>query len=210
MKLFFFPVAPNPTRVRLYLAEKAAGGHPIELTQELVQLPRGEQRAPEHLARNPLGKLPVLELDDGSFLTESVAIVEYLEECHPEPPLFGRTAEARARTRELDRIAETAVLGPVARTIHATNSPLGLPPNPGVAEDARATLPAGLRVLEARLSDGRPWLAGDEVTFADCTLASAYQFARFGKVALPPDLPHLAAWDERFRERPAAREVLVT
>lgn len=209
MKLFYFPVAPNPTRVRLYLAEKAAGGHPIDLAQELVNLPRGEGRAPEHLARNPLGKLPVLELDDGSFLTESVAIVEYLEELHPEPPLLGRSAEARARVRELDRIAELAVLGPVARTIHAEKSPLGLPPNPAVAEHARAALPDGLRVLDARLADGRACLAGDDVSFADCTLAAALQFARVGDVALPSGLPHLAAWDARFRERPAAQGVLV-
>jgi glutathione S-transferase len=209
VKLFYFPVAPNPTRVRLYLAEKAAGGRAIELAQELLNLPQGEARSPEHLARNPLGKLPVLELDDGTFLTESVAIVEYLEELHPEPPLLGRSAEARARVRELDRIAELAVLVPVARTVHATKSPLGLPPNPAVAEHAMAALPDGLHVLEARLADGRACLAGDEVSFADCTLAAALQFARFGGVALPAGLPHLAAWDTRFRERPAAQSVLV-
>lgn len=209
MKLFYFPVAPNPTRVRLYLAEKAAAGRPIELAQELVNLPRGEARSPEHLARNPLGKLPVLELDDGAFLTESVAIVEYLEELQPEPSLLGRSALERARRRELDRIAELAVLSPVARAVHATKSPLGLPPNPAVAEHALAALPEGLAVLEARLADGRPCLAGDEVSFADCTLAAALQFARFGGVVLPAGLPRLAAWDERFRGRPAARDVLV-
>jgi glutathione S-transferase len=209
VKLFYFPVAPNPPRVRLYLAEKAAAGRPVALTQELVNLPQGEARTPEHLARNPLGKLPVLELDDGSFLTESVAIVEYLEELHPEPPLLGRSAEARARVRELDRIAELAVLGPVARTVHATKSPLGLPPNPAVAEHARAALPDGLRVLEARLADGRACLAGDDVSVADCTLAAALQFARVGNVKLPAGLPHLEAWDLRFRKRPAAQSVLV-
>jgi glutathione S-transferase len=209
VKLFYFPIAPNPTRVRLYVAEKAAAGRALELEQELVNLPQGEARTPEHLARNPLGKLPVLELDDGSFLTESVAIVEYLEELHPEPPLFGRSAEARAHVRELDRIAELAVLGPIARTVHATKSPLGLPPNPAVAKHAMAALPDGLRVLEERLADGRVCLAGDEVSFADCTLAAALQFARFGGVTLPDGLPHLAAWDTRFRKRAAAEGVLV-
>ena len=84
MKLYMFQVAPNPTRVRLYLAEKAAAGAKIDLQQIAVNLPKGEQRTPDHLARNPLGRLPVLELDDGSYLTESLAIIEYLEECYPE------------------------------------------------------------------------------------------------------------------------------
>jgi len=208
VKLYFFPVAPNPTRVRLFLAEKAAAGTTVPLEPVLVRLPDGEGRSPEHLARNPLGKLPVLELDDGSFLTESVAIAEYLEELHPEPPLFGRTAVERARVRELDRLAEMAVLHNVARAVHATRSPLGLPPNPPIAEAALAALPAGLAVLEGRLGDGRAFLAGPTPTFADCTLAAAFQFARFGGVSLP-EMPRLAAWDERFRARPSAQEVLV-
>lgn len=209
MKLFYFPIAPNPTRVRLYLAEKAAGGATIGLEQQLVDLRGGEQRQPEHLARNPLGRLPVLELDDGCFLTESLAIVEYLEELHPEPPLLGRTPEARARVRELERIAELAVLQPIARIIHGTKSPLGLPPAPELAAHARAALPDGLAVLEARLCDGRPFLAGEAVTVADCTLAAGLQFARFAGVELPGELPRLRRWDRAYRERPAARSVLV-
>jgi glutathione S-transferase len=209
MKLFYFPIAPNPTRVRLYLAEKAAAGATLELTEQLVDLRGGEQRKPEHLARNPLGKLPVLELADGSFLTESLAIVEYLEELHPEPALIGRTPEARARVREIERIAELGVLQPIARIVHGTKSPLGLAPAPAVAEHARAALPDGLAVLEARLSDGRPFLAGDAVSIADCTLAAGFQFARFGGVALPGGLTHLARWDRSYRERAPARSVLV-
>lgn len=209
MKLFYFPIAPNPTRVRLYLAEKAAGGTAIELEQRLVDLRSGEQREPEHRARNPLGKLPVLELPDGSFLTESLAIIEYLEELHPEPPMIGRTPEARARVRELERVAELAVLQPIGRIIHGTKSPLGLPPAPEVAAHARAALPDGLAVLEARLSDGRPFLAGESVSIADCTLAAGLQFARFAGVELPGELPQLMRWDRAYRERAPARSVLV-
>jgi glutathione S-transferase len=209
MRLYWFPIAPNPTRVRLYLAEKAAGGARIALEEQLVNLPAGEQRQPEHLARNPLGRLPVLETDDGRFLTESLAIIEYLEELHPEPPLIGSTPAARARVRELERIAELAVLQPIARIIHGTKSPLGLPPAPEVAAHARAALPDGLAVLEARLADGRPFLAGGAVTIADCTLAAGFQFARFAGVALPGGLPHLLRWDRAFREREPARRVLV-
>ena len=78
MKLYVFMMAPNPTRVRLVVAEKRAAGAAIDLPEVMVNLIEGEQRKPEHLARNPMGKLPVLELDDGRFLTESGAIIEYL------------------------------------------------------------------------------------------------------------------------------------
>ena len=114
----------------------------------------------------------------------------------------------RARVRELERIAELGVLLPVGRVIHATNSPLGLPPNPGVAAHFRSVLPEALRVLEARLSDGRPFVAGERPSIADCTLAAAFQFARFGKVEIDPGFQHLAQWDARYRERPAAKSVL--
>jgi len=173
-----------------------------------VDLRSGEQRKPEHLARNPLGRLPVLELPDGSHLTESLAIIEYLEEIAPEPPLIGRTPERRARVRELERIAETAVLGPIARIVHATRSPLGLPPSPEVAAWARSVLPEGLGRLDAVLADGRPFLAGERPTIADCTLAAAFQFGRFGGVERPAGYARLERWDERYRARAPAQSVL--
>ena len=208
MKLYVFRVAPNPTRVRLYLAEKAAAGTVIDVEQVSVSLIEGEQRQPAHLERNPLGKLPVLELDDGSCLTESLAIIEYLEELYPEPPLIGSSPEERARVRELERIAELGVLRPVAFTVHATKSPLGLPPVPEVAAQFRSLLPNGLRVLDDRLADGRPFVAGDRPTIADCTLAAAFQFARLGKVEIDPAFEHLARWDQSYRDRAAPRSVL--
>jgi len=208
MKLYFFPIAPNPTKVRLYLAEKHEAGASVEIEQCLVNLIEGEQRGPEHLARNPLGKLPVLELDDGQFVTESLAIIEYIEELHPDPPMIGSTPAERARGRELERVADIGVLIPIARIVHATNSPLGLPPNPAVAEHWRGILPAGLGILETALSDGRPFLAGDRPTVADCTLAAGLHFGRFREVELPEGFERIRAWDERYRERPAAKAVL--
>jgi glutathione S-transferase len=209
MKLYFFPVAPNPTKVRLYLAEKKAGGSPVDLHQELVNLPKGEQRGETHLARNPLGKLPVLELDDGRYLTESLAIIEYIEELFPNPPLIGRSARQRAFNRELERLADLGVLGNVARWVHATRSPLGLPPNPAVAEASRDALPAPLKILDAGLADGRPFLAGDGVGVADCTLQAAFQFARFAELSLLDDYEHLSRWDRDYRARESAQSVLV-
>ena len=93
MKLYYFPVAPNPTRVRIYLAEKGT-----EVEQVLVDLRKGEQSSrSEHLERNPFGNLPVLELDDGRFLTESLAIMELFEELYPDPPMLGRYAHRACR-----------------------------------------------------------------------------------------------------------------
>ena len=209
MKLYFFIVAPNPTRVRLYLAEKEAAGHSIPHEQVLVNLLEGEQKSPEHLARNPLGKLPVLELDDGSFLTESASIIEFLEEIHPKPPMIGTHAPDRARVRELDRIADFGVLLPIALIVHATNSPLGMPPNPEVAAHSRAALPFALGVLDARLADGRSFLAGDSPCIADGTLAAALQFARFGKVDAISGYPNITRWDRDYRKRGPVKSVLV-
>ncbi len=209
MKLYFFPVAPNPTKLRLYLAEKAEGGTTVELEEIAVNLREGEQHAPRHRARNPFQKLPVLELDDGSFLIESLPIIEYLEELHPEPSLIGRDPLERARVRELERIAEQGVLSRMAGIVHATNSPLGLTPRPEIAEFFREGLPKSLSVLDQKLADGRPFLAGDWPSIADCTLAAALQFGRFGKVELDPAYTNIVRWDRAYRERVPAQSVLV-
>lgn len=208
MNLYITPVAPNPTRVRLYVAEKTAGGADLGLTEIRINLVKGEQNSDEHLARNPFGRVPVLELSDRTFLGESLAIVEYLEECHPEPPMIGRDPQERARVRELERIAEMGVLGPVARIVHATNSPLGLESDPAIAAYFRPSLDKSLGVLDEKLSDGRPFVAGDACSIADCTLQAAFQFARFGKVEVYSTHDNLRRWDEGYRARPAANAVL--
>ena len=159
-----------------------------------VDLLGGAHKSPEHLARNPQGLVPVLEID-GLRLTQSLAIIEYLEERHPDPPMIGCDALERARVRELERIADLGVLLPVARIIHATNSPLGLPPVPQMAEHFRKVLPDALGFLNQRLSDGRSFVA-------------ALQFARFGDVEIDPALSNLARWDREYRERSGVRGVL--
>jgi glutathione S-transferase len=209
MKLYMFPVAPNPTRVRLFLAEKAAAGAEIPIEQIPINLREGEHRTPEHLARNPFGKIPVLELDDGTCFGESLAIIEYLEELHPDPPLIGIDSRERLAVRTLERVAEMGVLHPVARAIHASNSPLGLPPNPEVAKFHLEMLPTGLGYLNDTLADGRPFVAGDRPTIADCTLAAALQFARFRELEIDPSFQHVHAWDTRYREREPAKATLL-
>ena len=208
MKLYVTPVAPNPTRVRLYVAEKIAAGAEMDLSEVRVNLVKGEQNSPTHLARNPFGRVPVLELGDGSHLGESLAIMEYLEELHPEPPMIGREPLERARVRELERIAEMGVLQPVARIVHATNSPLGHAPDPAIADYFRHALEKALSVLEEAIADGREFVAGDRCTIADCALQAAFQFARYGKLGAYESYPHLLRWDEAYRARPAAGAVL--
>jgi glutathione S-transferase len=198
VKLYYFPVAPNPTRVRTYLAEKG-----IEIESVLVSLPEGEQKSPEHLARNPHGKLPVLEFDDGSFLTESLAIIEYFEEIHPEPPMLGTDPRSRARVRSLERLVDSTVLGAIARIVHATNSPLGLPPVPEIAEPERESLPYALEVVQDRMGD-QPFLAGDRPTVPDCTLFAALRFGGFFGIELDPRLTGLTRWLDDFSKRPSA------
>jgi glutathione S-transferase len=208
VKIYVFPVAPNPTKVRLYLAEKAQAGARIECPEIMVNIAKGEQNEPAHLARNPLGRLPVLELDDGSFLTESLIIIEYLEELYPDPPMIGMSPLERARVREAERICETGVLGPVAQIVHATNSPLGRPPSPEIAGHFRKVLQRSLGLLEPRLADGRKFVAGNRVSVADCTLQAALQFARFREVEIDTAFEALHRWDSAYRERPAAQAVL--
>lgn len=208
MKLYVYSIAPNPTKVRLYLAEKRAGGAALEVEEINVDLRRGEQKSATHMARNPGGKIPVLELDDGTHLSESLPIIEYLEEVFPDPPLIGRTPLQRARVREAERIADQGVLLAVGGILHATRSPLGWPPNPGLAEYLRSVLGPALQRLDDLLADGRPFLAGAEVSIADCTLAAALNFGRFGRITPDSALSHLARWDAAYRGRPAARSVL--
>ena len=208
MKLYMVPAAPNPTKVMLYIAERDAQGEGLGIEQIVVNTLKGRQREPEHLSRNPFGSLPVLELDDGSYLIESLSIIQYLEDLYPGGALFGGDIETRARSRQLERIVELRVALPMSRYVHATNSPFGLPPDPTTAQEIEKSLPTALGFLEGLLADGRDYLTGDRVSVADCTLQSGCQFARFGKAALLGENPLIQAWDERFRARPAAQAVL--
>jgi glutathione S-transferase len=195
VKLYTFPPAPNPARVGFYLREKG-----LEIDQVMVDFRLNEQNSPEHLARNPVGVVPVLELDDGTCLTESLAIIEYLEELHPEPPMIGRNPLERALTRAREREIEMNVLLRVVRYVHAANSPLGWPPNPAIAEAEAARLPGALERVAGYLADGE-FVMGDRPSIADCTLLAGVNFAR----AFTPDLvdgpPALNRWFESYALR---------
>jgi glutathione S-transferase len=196
MKLFYHPVAPNPAKVLYYANEKKLP----DLELVLVDITRGEQRQPEFLARNPRGALPVLELDDGACLTESLPIMEYLEDLHPEPPLIGRSPLERARTRAAERYIELNVFLRIIRAVHATNSPLGLPPNPAVAENELERLPDALVRIDEMIGD-RDFVVGDAPTIADCTLLAAINFARFGELELGTTFENIERWHSSYALR---------
>lgn len=202
MKLHTFPKAPNPKRVHLFLAEK---GLELELVE--VSLVAGETRTPEFRAKNPMGALPVLELDDGTFVSESGAIVEFLEELHPEPTMLGTTPEERLRARELDRIAEQGVLlrvGQVLQNSHAFFS-RDYKQSAEAAEMGRRALERALDVLEAKLGEG-PYFFGERPRIPDCTLFAGLSFAF--SMGLKLDLssrPRLARFNEAFRARASAK-----
>jgi glutathione S-transferase len=208
MKLYMVPLAPNPTKVMLYIAERAEMGTAMDIEQIVVNTVKGRHREPEHLARNPFGTVPVLELDDGTYLVESLAIIEYLEDRFPFSALLGEDAELRGRARDVERIIDLRIAGPMGSYGHAKNSPLGRPPDPELAQRMKDSVQVPLDYLESLLADGRPLLLGERVSIADCTLQASLQFLRYVEADLFGDRPLLRAWDERYRARPAAQKVL--
>ncbi len=209
MILHDLPGAPNPTKVRLYFAEKQALGVEMDLEIRKVNVFKRANQTPEYLALNPFGTMPVLELDGGAAIFESMAIIEYLEECYPSPSLWGSDPVSRGIARNLERVADVRVLVPTATYVHAVNSPLGLTPNPVIAENAKPGFLRAFDYLDRLLADGRPFLAGENVTVADCTLQGALQFMRFGKLEDLSSHPHLERWSRDYRERAPARAVLI-
>jgi glutathione S-transferase len=204
MKLHTSARAPNPRRVDMFVAEKGIEG----ITRELVDLNAGEHRTAAFAVRNPLARVPVLELDDGRFLAESRAICSYLESIHPEPNLMGTTAEERAFIEMADRQVEFHLLAAIANCVRHTHPgllPLENPQFPDFGASQAARMLEAARVFDSRLAT-RPWIAGDRFTIADITAFCGIEFARLARFK-PADqgLAHLAAWRDRVAERPSAR-----
>ena len=200
MKLYDFAGAPNPKKLRTYLAEKG-----ITVPSVQVNIITGENRTPEFLKKNPLGGLPVLELADGSHLTESLAIIEYFEELHPTPPMLGSTPIERARVRALERIAEIGVLMRVGTIFQNTHPFMAgrIKQSADTAESARTQLAAALTVIDERIGEN-PFAAGERPTIADCTLLAALDFGEFAGVPLDPGLANVTRWYADFKKRPSA------
>ena len=202
------PLAPNPTKVMLYIAEREQLGVPMNIEQIVVNTVKGRHKEPAHLARNPFGTVPTLELDDGSYIVESLPIIDYLEDKFPAQALSTGTPEQRAKARDLERIIDLRIGGPMGAYGHATKSPLGRPPEPEKAAQYLQAMQTPMDYLEQLLGDGRPLLGGDQVNVADCTMQSSLQFMRFIEADIFGERPLLRAWDMRYRDRPATQAVL--
>lgn len=210
MKLYDSKPAPNPRRVRIFLAEKGmplAGGS-IECIE--VDITRGEQRNEAALARNPLGQIPVLELDDGTCISESVAICRYFEGMQPEPPLFGADPVAQGLVEMWNRRVEFGLLGPVGVAwrngpIVARMAPGRFRQNEQAKEDAEEAARRFYRRLDGWLAE-RAFLAGEDYSIADITTLCTVDFAT-ALVDLAPDpaLSHLARWHAEVSARPSAK-----
>ena len=201
MKLFTVPLAPNPMRVTLYLAERRALGADIPVETVIVNTLKGEHRQAEHLARNPFGTLPVLELDNGQYLTESLSIIDYFEAAFPEGRLLPNDPASAALARNIERTLEMRVTYDLAWWVHFTRSPIDYEPDPDKASELLSKMQAGLHYAEQLLGDDREFLTGDQPSIADCTVAAFLQFMRYTGGDLIADYPALRAWDTRYRGR---------
>ncbi len=208
MKLYMVPLAPNPTKVMLYIAEREALGTQMNIEQIVVNTVKGRHKEPAHLARNPFGTVPTLELDDGTYLVESLAIIEYLEDKFPQDALLTGSPEQRGKARDVERVVDLRLAGPMGIYGHAVNSPLGYPKDDAKAAQMEANMQPPLDYLENLLRDDRPLLLGERASIADCTLQASLQFVRYVEADVFGDRPLLRAWDERYRARPAAQAVL--
>ena len=202
MKLYGAPKpAPNPRRVRMFLAEKG-----IDLAETPVDLATREHKSPEYREKNSLGQVPTLELDDGTPISETVAICRYFEELQPEPSLFGRTALEKAQVDMWVRRVEFQLMQPGGqfwRHAHPRTAAL-LNQYKEFGESNRAAYSNAQRCLDGELADGRPFIAGEALSMADICALSPIDFAHWIGLDIDPERPHLSAWHERVRARPSA------
>jgi glutathione S-transferase len=201
MKLYGAPMpAPNPRRVRIFLAEKG-----IDLPETPVNLMKREHKSPEHRARNSLGQVPTLELDDGQTISETVAICRYFEELHPEPALFGRAALEKARVDMWVRRVEFVLTAPVSqywRHFHPRTAALLTQYKDFGASNAETYANAQLW-LDLELAAG-PFIAGEAFGMADICALSTVDFAAWIGLPIDPERTNLLAWHERVSSRPSA------
>ena len=192
--------APNPRRVRIFAAEKG-----IALDLREVSIIKREQKSPEYVAINPRGQTPSLQLDDGTVITESVAICRYLEALHPQPSLFGSTPLEIAQIEMWSRRVEMILMSPVGAVWVNTHVFTAALPgrNSEWGEANRPRVETAFRFFDQSLMD-RKFLAGDVFSMADILLLTTMDFAAFVGCGAPADCSALATWHERVSARPSA------
>ena len=202
MKLYDGGKAPNPRRVRIFLAEKG-----IEVPLIPVDMGAMGHKAEEITQRNPLQRLPILELDDGTILTESVAICRYFEELHPEPPLFGRGALGIAQVEMWNRRMELSFMSAVAAAFRHIHPAMRGWEEPQIAEWGEANKPKALAFLEImdRELASREFAAGDAYSIADITGLVAMDFMKPAKIVIPEGFTNVLRWKAMLSARPSAQ-----
>jgi glutathione S-transferase len=201
MKLYDGGRAPNPRRVRIFLAEKK-----ITVPSEQVDLGSLQQRSEAYTAINPMQRVPALVLDDGTVITESIAICRYFEALQPDPPLFGRGAIETALVEMWNRRAELHLFLPVSnvfRHLHPAMAQMEVPQVPEWGEANKPRAMGFLQLLDGELKD-RAFVAGAHYSVADITTVVAVDFMRVSKLAVPDALQNLKRWHQAVSARPSA------
>jgi glutathione S-transferase len=201
MKLFDGGRAPNPRRVRVFLAEKG-----IAVPTVSIDMGALEHKSQTVSSRNPLQRLPVLELDDGTIITESVAICRYFEELQPEPALFGRGALGKAQVEMWQRRMELNLLSSVAqafRHIHPAMKEWEIPQIPEWGEANKPKAVEFLKILDRELAS-REFAAGDSYSIADITGLIAIDFMKPARIKVPEECTNVLRWHQAISRRTSA------
>ena len=202
MKLYDSKLAPNPRRTRIFLAEKG-----ISLPTEQIDIAAQQHKTPEYAAINPLQRMPALILDDGTIITESIAICRYFEMLHPEPPMFGVGPKDSALVEMWNRRAEINFFANVAavfRHTHPAMKELEVPQVPAWADANRPRVAWFLEMLDGELAN-REFIAGDRYTVADITMQVAADFMKPARLAMPEGVANVKRWHSTVSARPSAR-----
>lgn len=204
--LYSYPQAPNPRRLHVFLAEKG-----LSIPTETVDLMKGEQHGEAFRRINPLRTVPLLVTDEGESLAQVVAICDYLEALHPEPPLLGTSPLEKALIREWCHRVFLEGFLPIAEVFRNSNpafanrglpGPIECPQIPALIERGERCVDAFWQMLDARLA-GREFVAGDRFTMADIDAAVACGFARWIRRSIPEGCANLQRWHDRVQSRPS-------
>jgi len=201
MILYESSMAPNPRRVRVFLAEKG-----VEVPIEQVDIAKAANREPAFRKKNPLGTVPVLELDDGTCIAESVAICRYFEELHPDPPLMGTDAVDKAIVEMWNRRMELEVSSNTAGSFRNTHDFFKgrIRQVPEWGEACKELAFERLAWLDGELAD-REFIAGERYTIADITALCAIDFGRVSRIQIGDDRKNLQRWHDAVSARPSAK-----
>jgi glutathione S-transferase len=202
MKILEMKPAPNPRRVRIFLAEKG-----IEIPFEQIDITKGEHKLPGFAKLNPMQRVPVLLLDDGTVIAESVAIYRYFDCLNPEPALFGGTPVEKAKVEMWNRRMEHSFLFHVMqvfRHLHPSMAEMEVPQVPAWAEANRPRVYETLCFMDKELGT-RPFIAGEAFSVADITALVAIDFMKPARLARSPELTSLARWYDAVAGRPSAK-----